>query len=242
MMAASCLLTACNGVLDGLYDGEERTLSGTLYIDASSWSDWHYIDLHAIHDSIVKGAEPDTDFPAFAVPTKVTAEWDGVSSICTYWYDVLNTGLDTYELRSVEPVDTQGEPAKWDIAIHRNNVRTNGGAVYMTPLTNINEVGEYNNYSSMPFVEDELDETNVWVIGSQMMSGLIGNQRIKINKVLGSWLKIDIPPIPPAFTHNDHVFIVRFADGTYGAIRLADFVSSTGTKCCMTIEYKYPLK
>lgn len=234
-------LTACDGVLDGLYDEPTAVRSGVLYVDAISWADWYYVDFHAIRDSLEKGVEPDLKFKPYPVPTTLTGEWDGVSSICTYWYDVFNSGLDKNELREESPADAQEEPEHWDIAIHRNNVRTNGGAVYMTQLHDINQVGSVDEYAGMPFVEDEMNETDVWVISTQMMSGLIGNQRIKVNKELSSWLKIYLPPIPPAFTHNDNVFIIRMKDNTYAAVRLADFISPKGQKCYLTIEYKYPL-
>ncbi|MDE5550640.1 MAG: HmuY family protein, partial [Bacteroidaceae bacterium] len=51
---------------------------------------------------------------------------------------------------------------------------------------------------------------------------------------------MDIPPMPPTFKLNNHVFIVRFADDTYAAIQLENYQSPTGTKCCLTINYKYP--
>ena len=41
-------LSACHGILDELYDepSDEVTLKeGQLSVDASSWTDWYYIDL-----------------------------------------------------------------------------------------------------------------------------------------------------------------------------------------------------
>jgi hypothetical protein len=74
-----------------------------------------------------------------------------------------------------------------------------------------------------------------------MLQGIVGNQRIKINDVLGNWLRLEIPPMPPAFTHNSNVFIVRLADGTYAAIRLKSYIGTSNRKCQLTIEYKYPI-
>ena len=49
-----------------------------------------------------------------------------------------------------------------------------------------------------------------------------------------------IPPMPPAFSLNNHVFILRLKDGTYAALQLENYQSSTGKKCWLTINYKYP--
>ena len=46
--------------------------------------------------------------------------------------------------------------------------------------------------------------------------------------------------MPPQFVHNNHVFILRLNDGTYAALQLEDYLSPTGTKCYLTINYKYP--
>ena len=49
-----------------------------------------------------------------------------------------------------------------------------------------------------------------------------------------------IPPMPPSFSLNNHVFILRLKDGTYAAIQLENYLSPKGVKCWMTINYKYP--
>lgn len=74
-----------------------------------------------------------------------------------------------------------------------------------------------------------------------MLLGLIGNQGIDINSTLSSWLTIDIPPMPPAFTLDSRVYILRLDDGSLAALQLENYQSNTGTKCCLTIKYRYPL-
>ena len=42
--ALLCGLTACNGILGGIYDepnDQVKVAPGTLYVDASSWTDWY---------------------------------------------------------------------------------------------------------------------------------------------------------------------------------------------------------
>jgi len=50
---------------------------------------------------------------------------------------------------------------------------------------------------------------------------------------------VEFPP-PPNFKLNNHVFIVRFNDGTYAAVQLENYQSPAGVKCNLTINYKYP--
>ncbi len=228
------LFSACNGLMDSLYDEPSDTApgDGSIYVDASSWTEWHYINLHAEQVGSIK----------YEVPMEeITDDWDGKSAICTYWYDVFGVGLSKNEYQREIHTMPQQEPEHWDIAIHRNNVRTNGAGVYMTSLDDISKVGTAEEYAAMPFTEDEWNETDVWCDNAYMLQGYVGNQRIKVNNVLSQWLTVALPPIPPSFTHCGKVFIVRFSDDTMAAIRLKDYVSSRNVKCCMTIECKYPL-
>lgn len=233
-------LSACHGILDELYDepSDDMTLKeGQLYVDASSWTDWYYIDLEHMAQGFVK----------MEIPTKesstVNSQPSTVNSpgLYTYWYDVFGIGLSNYEFRRFTPTEAQEEPETWHIAVHRNNVRTNGGAVYETTYTSMEKLPESSEvFKEVTFTPDEWNERDVWVIREQMLQGLIGNQGIEINPVLSRWLNVSLPPIPPTFTLNNHVFIVRFNDGTYAAIQLENYQNAAGVKCCLTINYKYP--
>lgn len=223
-------LSACNGVMDGIYDDPPTPAEGDIYIDATSWTQWHYICLH------------DGSVVTYDIPTAEVASFDSDGTgIYTYWYDVFGEGVSKYELRDKYPTEHQPEPDHWDIAVHRNNVRTNGGAVYQTSVSDISSIGSATSFSTMPFVEDTWNETDVWAVQTQMLEGLVGNQRIKINTELGKWLTMDIPPMPPTFGHNDRVFILRLSDGTYAALRLKNYKTPDSRNCGLTVEYKYPL-
>lgn len=248
-IAAAMLAQSCNGMFGGVYDDPPQdtgvTVSGQLYIDASDWQQWHYIDLKAVADSTAENEayNPSSAWVTAAVP--VDEQTDPAHPECgiyTYWYDVFGAGIGKNEFRSFYPTATQPEPQKWTFAVHRNNVRTNGGAVAATSFASLDEIPEGRDFlSTLTFTEDTWNEKDVWVIQDRMLLGLIGNQGIKINETLSSWLAIEIPPIPPAFTLNSGVFILRLADGTYGALQLENYIGSTGTKCCLTINYRYPL-
>lgn len=121
-------------------------------------------------------------------------------------------------------------------------VRTNGGAVARTEFTDMEQLPSSRDfYEALEYTPDEWNEQDVWIIQDRMLSGLIGNQGIEINNVLSSWLRIDIPPMPPAFTPDTRVFVLRLRDGSYAALQLVDYQSQTGVKCCLTLKYKYPL-
>ncbi len=253
-MAVLLLFSACTGLFDGIYDepGNEKgstiqeetgnVVSGTLYIDATNWKEWFYIDLPAIANPKTRQQALSMTQKSYAIPTKQVEKTTGKTGIYTYWYDVFGKGISVNEYRDFYPTDEQTEPDSWSFAVHRNNARTNGGSVYETSLTEISQLKmSKEELNQLTFTKDSWTENTVWTDQSQMLNCLIGNQGIAINEVLSSWLHIDLPPIPPSFTHNKHVFILKLSDGTFAAIQLANYMNEAGTKCHLSINYKYPL-
>ena len=242
------MLTACNGIFDDIYDKPEPIVpaKGQLVIDATSWTDWHYVDLKKIHSASLEGDEAamekaQTEFDTRPIPMSLTGEADGRSGQYLYWFDVWGEGVERNEFREFTPCDAQDEPEEWSFAVHRNNVRTNGGSVYETEYTSMDDLPESSAaFANATFTPDEWSENEVWDSQETMLQCLVPSQGININKTLSSWLKLKIPPMPPSFTHNNHVFILRLADGTCAALQLANYLSATGTKCWLTINYKYP--
>lgn len=248
-------LTACNGIFDDIYDKPEDAVvvsaKGQLLMDATSWTDWYYVDLHQLQKLTEAGDEDglqkaQTEFTAYPIPMEASGEVsttkpDEVSGQYMYWFDVFGEGITKNVFREFTPTKEQTEPESWSFAIHRNNVRTNGGAVLETSFTSMSELPESSDaFKTMSFSEDEWSENEVWDNQDQMLLGLVPSQGIRINKVLSSWLTMEIPPMPPKFNLNNHVFILRLKDGTYAALQLENYLSPTGTKCWMTINYKYP--
>lgn len=259
--ATAILFEACTGLFGGLYDEPEETpkpviiteedtksdtllhtVSGLLYIDASSWKDWYYIDLQAIANPQTREQAVTQIGQPYPIPTTGDDKADRDYGIYTYWFDVWGKGINVYEFRQFKATSAQPSPDSWSLAVHRNNVRTNDGGVYETQLTNIDQLSmQKEELKALPFTTDEWTKNAVWADDSQMLNSLIGCQGISINPVLSSWLRLDIPPMPPAFTHNNHVFILRNNDGTFAALQLTNYISPSGIKCCLTIQYKYPL-
>lgn len=257
------LCTSCEGIFNGIYDEPGSTapkaVAGRIYMDATSWTDWYYIDF----DSLLSYSESgdttsllrmQTHFQAYPIPdadSKQLSKPDSVGApgIYTYWFDVFDKGLEVNKFHAYRSTALQQEPPSWSIAIHRDNVRTNGGEALETAYNDLKALPP----TSKEFLDslaqagvkpqwqaDEWTENAVWTDRSQMLSCYIGSQGIRINKVLSSWFSFQIPPIPPTSTYNGHVFILRLRSGRFAALRLANYMNDAGTKCWMTIAYKYP--
>lgn len=252
LMAVVCIsiiaLTSCHGIFDDIYDQpqtEPTAVKGQIVVDATSWTDWYYINLKQLQQLAEAGDEAallkaQTEHEAWPIPMTLTGENDGHSGQYLYWFDVLGAGIENNEFRSFTPCDAQPEPDEWSFAIHRNNVRTNGGAVLKTKYTSIDELPETSEaFKNGEFSADEWSEKEVWDDQSQMLMGLVPSQGININTTLSSWLTFRFN-IPPDYIPDNHVFILRLNDGTYAALQLANYLSPTGKKCWLTINYKYP--
>ena len=253
VIPAIALLSGCQGIFSGVFDEPQpesaTTGAGRLYIDASDWGEWHYIDFELL-DAMSKndsGFNTSSLWESYSIPTPgesgdISSPEPEQSGIYTYWYDVFGEGVKNHEYRGFMPTGKQIEPEKWTIAVHRNNVRTNGCGVYKTTYTSIDSCPtELEWLEKLEYQEDEWNETDVWAVQDKMLLGIIGCQGIYVNNTLSGWLSMEIPPMPPTFICDRHVYIVKLKDGTFAAVQLADYISSSGTKCCLTINYKYPL-
>lgn len=117
------LSASCEGILDGIYDevpevssfNEGFHVSGipnhlTLQLDATSYDEWIYVDLHT------------QTIERKPIPRTLTNTWDGKSGLT---YQQLEG--NQFTPLSFKPTDVQEEPISWDLAIHHFDVRTNGG-------------------------------------------------------------------------------------------------------------------
>ncbi len=255
-----CMLTACNGIFDGIYDQPASIVpaKGQIVVDATSWTDWYYVDLEQLHQLEKDGdstmlLKAQTEFTPYPIPMNPTGDKDETEeghNAATqgkkpgqymYWFDVWGQGVKKNTFAYFTPTAAQPEPAKWTFAVHRNNVRTNKGAVLETSYTSMDQLPETSDaFHNKTFTEDEWSENEVWDSQKNMLQSYVPSQGILVNKVLSSWLTMDIPPMPPAFTYNNHVFILRLQDGTYAALQLANYLSPQGKTCYLAINYKYP--
>ena len=113
---AGCCLTlaaSCEGVFDGIYDegagSDTEVKPGQLYIDATSWNDWYYIDLDSLVDLIDKGdaaalQQAQTKFTPWPIPQTENADAARDSSgMYIYWFDIFGKGMSNYERRGYKP-------------------------------------------------------------------------------------------------------------------------------------------
>ena len=73
-----------------------------------------------------------------------------------YWFDVFGEGIKKNTFSYYTPTEGQGEPEEWTLAVHRNNVRTNGGAVLETSYTSMDELPTLQEIKAMYPLDDAL--------------------------------------------------------------------------------------
>lgn len=124
----------------------------------------------------------------------------------------------------------------WDVAFNRYNVRTNsgesgagkGGALdtEKTDITLIETV------PSGTFIEDEKGEITASFTGEGVTT-----VESTLNKLLGEAIVFAGPP--PTYTPNDHVYIVKTADGKYAKFTIESFYNDEGVSGFLTFKYAY---
>ena len=257
------LLASCEGAFGWMYDdpqapaspaaevNADESLTVTLSVNANSWGEWHYIDLAAVVSLLRK--DPKADINTLWTTRPIPLEPTGPEETETghrrpgqylYWFDT-NYGLPVRgsEFRSFTPTAAQDDPEEWSFAVHRSEVRTNGGAVWASTLTDIDRATEAD-YRSASYTPDDWSENEVWSDSRTMISQLVPSQGIAVNRVLGSWLRMTLMP---DYERDGRVFFLRLKDGTYAALQLINHIGG-GTpenpspiRCYLTIKMRYPL-
>ena len=90
-------------------------------------------------------------------------------------------------------------------------------------------------FADKTFTPDTWSERDVWVDRKEMLNCIMGNQGIRINQVLSSWLVFNIPP---TYALDSHVMILRTKEGKYFALQLQNYMNRKGTTCWLRINYK----
>lgn len=201
------MLPSCNGMFDDVYDSpapvsaefgfvevSADSTAGTIYINATDYRRWTYINFH-------------------------------------------NKTIDSLNI-----AEGMTEPDGWDIAIHRYDTKTNGGAALETSHASLDELLASGAIPVGTYVEDVWTENVVITDMSQMADGHILYAHTYYNKELSKWLNVDTSVMPPAYTMPDKVYVVRLNDGTHAALRLISYMNAAGVKGYMRINYIYPLE
>ncbi len=251
------IAVSCNGLFSSVYDdaddnGKTDATESQISMDASSWQNWYYISfdsLEALREQgdMAKLKYAQSHFTPYPIPMTPTGEKtashpaQGTTGLYTYWYDIFGQGLSKNEFKAFTPTAPQAEPDHWDLAIHYADARTNGGAVLKTSYTSLDDLPTSSaDFAGTEFTPDEWSESDVWADQTEQLNKLLGCQGIKINKVLSSWLQVEMKSLPPLFTLDSHVFLIKLKTGRYAAVQLQNYMNANGDKGFLTINYKYP--
>ena len=133
----------------------------------------------------------------------------------------------------------EAAPEKWDIAMHRENVKTNEGSAIKTDVTSFDALTAIPEGSV--FMPDELTYTEVAVDMSQMMQGIIIYDTTEINMVLEDW--VTRSGMPPVYSVRPNVYVVRTKEGKYAKIQFTSYKGGeTGDETGFaTFTYAYPV-
>ena len=126
-------------------------------------------------------------------------------------------------------------PAQWDIALHRENVKTNRGAALVTEATSLAALTEL---PSGDFVSDVMTDSTLIVDMSQMMQEILGYQKSEINPVLNAW--VERSGMPPVYTVKNNVYVVRTQEGRYATIKFASYKDAEDKTGFATFSYVFP--
>ena len=199
-------LPACNGIFEGIYDKpstatendygfvivDEGSRTGRIHIDATDYTEWHYVDLRnkRVTTCAVDAAAPET----------------------------------------------------WDFAVHRYDAKTNGGTVWESQAGAFDALPAPGSVSEEQWTADEWTTDRITVDMSQMMDGIILYAEDYWNPCLSRWLDVDTSTMPPIYTLSGKIYLLRMKDGTFAALRLANFMNDAAVKGYMTIDYLYPVE
>ncbi len=163
----------------------------------------------------------------------------------TIYIDVTSYQSWTYISLKNKTIDTsnivlgEAEPHVWDFAMHRYDVKTNGGAACETSYSSLDEVRNGGIPAGAVFVHDTLSQ--VVIDMSHMMEGYLGYDTTEVNPVLSRWLDVDLSSMPPLYTLSQKPYIMRLCDGSYAALFFSNFMNEASVKGYVTIKYIYPL-
>ena len=134
-------------------------------------------------------------------------------------------------------------PEEWDFAIHRYDIKTNGGAACQTDYTSIDDfIAAGKLPEAGKFVEDEWTTNKIAIDMSGMMEGNIVYTDSYYNTVLSGWLNVDTSTMPPIYTMSSQVYLLRLKDNTYAAIRFTNYTNAKGIKGYIDFDFSYPIE
>ena len=194
-------------------DTPTEPVKDTMTVNASDYGTWTYIDLKTGQTETVR------DFNAWNYLT------DGAV---------------------VSTTPAQGSEADikidWQIAIHRYDIRTNGGAAIATTETEFSKV---TTFPTTGYTEDATVTNTIITDMSGMMDSKIGYAATgKQNDVLNQWLKKTATGAMPPYVYEptNLIYVVRCKDGSYAKLKFTDNTNAEGKSGYVTFSYEYTEK
>ena len=140
------------------------------------------------------------------------------------------TGSYTYE---VDAAAEAALPFQWDIAVHKYDIRTNGGSAKELSKTDLDAVTMADAESGL--VADEMGE--VIADMSNMMSGFVGYQDVALNPELANWVIATPTGSMPPYTYelNSNCFVVS-VNGKVWKMKFTAYNSMGKTAACFDYE------
>lgn len=181
-----------------------------------------------------------TSMPEYGFVEACTATEPGMIYINATDYETWT--YINFESRTIDSLAvTDTAPAKWDIAVHRYDTKTNDAKVVGTSLSDIDRARDWENTHHLPEVADIWTTDKIVTDMSTMMDGFLSYADSYYNPELSSWLTVDTGSMPPVYTPSDKVYVIYLKNGERAAVRLKGYMNNAGVKGYMSIQYIYPL-
>lgn len=146
----------------------------------------------------------------------------------------------------VETVPPQGSQADitidWQIAIHRYDIKTNGGEAVATTervMANVTTMPE-NGYTTDQTVRNTLLTDMSGMADSKLGYAATAD----MNPVLCGWLKKTATGAMPPYTYDPThlIYVLKCKDGSYAKLQFTDYTDSEGKSGYVTFSYEYIAK
>lgn len=151
----------------------------------------------------------------------------------THWclIDLHRQTVDTLSVYATSCPDT------WDLAIHRYDVKTHGGAA----TTIDGDLLSVDSDADRSWTLQPDTDGTVVVDMSTMMEGYVTRIPATINRVLSGWISVDTTIMPPIYSLSGKVYLVRLADSSLAALQFTSYMDDRAVRGIVTIRYRYPL-
>ncbi|MDR2410406.1 MAG: HmuY family protein [Bacteroidales bacterium] len=140
------------------------------------------------------------------------------------------------EGKIVEISDYQNE-LSWDMALHRYDVRLNGGAsgkgqgaALETAYTELSEA------TAIPESGYVLDAMDSIMLSAAMPPTYTPEP---FNREASKWLNVNTTNMPPSYTPSEKVYIFKTAEGKHVKIKFIDYINAENIKGHIKFSYTY---